>query len=871
MRLRLKLLVPFLALPLGSILVLGLLAYANGRSMLETSLGRLFEMGATRGLNSLDREALGLYRGAEAWTTLDRMQDVITDDLDGRISSFLVARAREQPYLRRAVVADPAGRVIAASHSHWLGSVLGPVGAAKPEGGQACRDDSLGAAATLVCSFPIRAHFDEAQVLGTLEVAWDLGSAFDRLRRAEPGGPIRPQVVLLRRDGLVVSAPPDRARWLGARLDGSRAAALALAGGQGYLVEPIAGESLLVGYAHSAGPSGWSMLVIETAGLAFAPVGRLRGAVLGVGGAVAAAAVVLSLLLSGALTRAVRELEAAARRVADGDLSVRLLPRSGDEIGSLARSFDQMVRELARQRGQLVDKEYVDSMIAGMSDGLFVVDAAGRVDRANPALLARSGFALGDIVGRPAGLLFQEGETVFAQRVLEPARRTGAATEVELGLRTAAAGPVPVIVSAGLLQAGSGGVVCICTDITQRKQAESELQRARESAEAAAAAKAQFLAVVSHEVRTPLNGVIGMTDLLAGTSLSDKQREYVQTARRSGESLLALLEDILDFSRMDAGRFELARVAFDLRDCVFGAVDLLMPAALGKDLELSVRLDEALPQRVVGDPQRLRQVLLNLGGNAVKFTDVGSVVVAARSTPGEPSVVSFSISDTGSGIGADDQARIFEPFQQVDGSATRRHGGVGLGLAIARELVARMKGTIRVESEEGRGSTFAFSVELPPVADDRPRPLADPSALAGLRVLVIDDNATNRLVLREMLATWHCVVGEAADAWEALDRLRAAVGSENPFELALVDFQMPEMDGAALAREIASDARLAGLPLVLLTSIPQHAGVADAFEGRFAARLAKPIRQAVLLETLLEVNQRRRRPPQASVTAFRPR
>lgn len=869
MRLRLKLLVPFLALPLGSILVLGLLAYANGRSMLETSLGRLFEMGATRGLNSLDREVLGLYRGAEAWTTLDRMQDVITDDLDGRISSFLVARAREQVYLRRAVVADPAGRVIAASHRQWLGSTLSASGAARAE--PACRDDTLGAAAALVCSFPIRAHFDEAQVLGTLEVVWDLGSVFDRLRRAEPGGPVRPQVVLLRRDGLVVSAPAERARWLGAGLDGSRAAALALAGGQGYLVEPIAGESLLVGYAHSVGPSGWSMLVIETTGVAFAPVGRLRGAVLGVGGAVAAVAILLSLLLSGALTRAVRELEAAARRVAGGDLSVRLLPRSGDEIGSLARSFDQMVQELARQRGQLVDKEYVDSMIAGMSDGLFVVDASDRVDRANPALLARTALSPGEVVGQPAGLLFQEGERVFAERVLEPARRTGAATEVELGLRTAAGSPMPVIVSAGRLEGGAGGVVCISTDITQRKQAESELQRARESAEAAAAAKAQFLAVVSHEVRTPLNGVIGMTDLLAGTSLSEKQREYVQTARRSGESLLAMLGDILDYSRMDAGRFELARLAFDLRDCVYGAVDLLMPAALAKGLELSVRLDEALPQRVVGDPQRLRQVLLNLGGNAVKFTDAGSVVVAVGTLPGAPSFVSFSISDTGSGIGADQQARIFEPFQQVDGSTTRRHGGVGLGLAIARELVALMQGTIRVESREGEGSTFSFSVELPPVAEDRPRPPADPSALAGLRVLVIDDNATNRLVLREMLAAWRCESDEAVDAWEALDKLRAGAGSGSAFELALVDFQMPEMDGAALAREITSDARLAGLPLVLLTSIPQHAGAADGFEGRFAARLAKPIRQAVLLETLLEVMERRRRPPPASVTPFRPR
>jgi PAS domain S-box-containing protein len=869
MRLRLKLLLPFLLLPIGSILVLGVMAYANGRSSLEASLGRLFAMGAARELSSLDRELTGLFRGAEAWTALESMQDVATGDLDGRLSSFLVARAREQPSLRRAVVADRTGRVVAASHVEWLGGTLASAEAA----GSGCRDDAKAPPGTVACSFPIRAHFDESHRLGTLEVAWNLAGVFGQLRHDEHAGPVPPGVVLLRRDGRVVAASAEHSEWLGLSLAeaGSRAAARAGRGEGGYLVEALAGEPHLVGYAHSQGPSGWSTLVVQRTDVAFAPVGRLRGAVLGVGAGVAAVAVVLSLLLSTTLTRAVRELETAARRVSTGDLSVRVTPRSADEIGSLARSFDSMVRELERQRAQLVDRQYLDSMISGMSDGVFVVDADGRIERANPALLAWTGQSTEATLGTAAGEIFVEGEPAFAERVLHPGRRDGAATEVELHVRSAGGGALPVIVSAGRLpgSAPRPALVCIATDISRRAQAEAELKRAREAAEAAAAAKSQFLAVLSHEVRTPLNGVIGTTDLLAGTSLSEKQREYVETARRSGEALLALLGDILDYSRMEAGRLGLARSAFDLRECVFGAADLLAAGAHGKGVELTVRVDDGVPQRVVGDPQRLRQVLLNLVGNAVKFTEAGSVAVDVTRATGSPARLTFSVADSGVGIPAEEQARVFEPFHQVDASSTRRHGGVGLGLAITRQLVTLMGGSIQVQSHPGEGSTFTFTAELPPVLEDRPRPAVDPASLSGRRVLVVDDNATNRYVLREMLSAWGCVTEEAADGWEGLARLRAAAEGARSYDLALVDFQMPEMDGMALARQVGSDPRIAGVPLVLLTSIPQHAETGGI--GGFAACLAKPIRQAVLLETLVAVVSRRETGTRDNVTRFRRR
>ena len=869
MRIRTKLLVPFLVLPLAPLALLGWNAYDTGRRSIEASLGRLFEVEAARSIEALDREVYALFHTGETWASLDLMQDVLTDDIDGRISSFLVGQARTQETLGRALVADAAGRVVAASHPEWLGSVV-PVRAPVEAGNEreACGDDpslppAAGAAAgsATMCSFRIHAHFDEGQVIGTLSVSWDLVRLFERVQAEYRLAPGQGDLVLLRRDGLVVWAPPRHRDW---RLRhnlvaaGSRAAALAVAGRRGFLVEPLATQGHLVGYAHSAGASGWSALVVEDTRTAFAPVDPLRGAVLGVGTLMAVLALVLSIVLSARLTRPLRQLETAVRRVEGGDLDLRVESGSGDEIGTLSRSFDRMVQELKRQRAQLVDKEYVDSLIAGMADGLFVVDAAGHVQQTNPAFLRLLGRGAEDVVGRPACALFAGGEGAFRPSVLEPARRGGSAREVELELAAPDGGPgVPVLVSAGLLSASGGRagpeVVCIATDITQRKLTEEQLRRAREDAEAAARAKAEFLATVSHEVRTPLHGVIGMTDLLEETSLTDRQRDYVATARRSGEALLAVFDDILDYSKMDAGRLKLERVAFELRDCVESAVEVLTGPARDKGLELSVQVDEALARRVVGDPNRLRQVLLNLGGNAVKFTDAGAVAIRVAGLEGSASSVRFTVTDTGIGLSPTTLERLFEPFYQADSSSTRRHGGTGLGLAIARQLVELMNGRVEVESEEGRGSSFSFTAELPSVAEERQPVTVRRGALEGLRVLIVDDNATNRQVLREMLRAWKCVPEEAADAWEGLEKLRGAAGTPGAFQLALVDFQMPEMDGGEMARQIKADDRFASLPLLLLTSMPQHGEAARMMGLGFAAYLTKPVRQTQLLETIAEV------------------
>ena len=568
MRLRTKLLVPFLALPLASIAVLGLVAYRGGRQAIEDSLGQLFEAEAARGIDALDRDALALYHETESWAALEAMQDVLTGDMDGRMSSFLVGRARAQPALRRAVVADASGQAVAASHADSLGSLVSQARRRAAAGKDACLDDpGPRAASTVTCAFPISAPFDERRLLGTLVAEWDLGQVFERLGREEPLVKGRAGFALLRRDGLVVAASPGIRPMAppGSPLfSGPAAEVLAGSLRRGFRVVAIEGEPYLVGFARSAGLTGWSLVVIEKATVAFAPAYRLGNIVLLIAVGVGLLAFLLSILGSARLTRPLRELDAAARRVAEGDLTVRLEPRFGDEIDSLSRSFGTMIGNLARQRAQLVDKEYVDSLIAGMSDGLLVVDGAGRVERANAALARVLGRPADSLLGRPAGELFAEGEEEFAARVLELARRRGTANEVELGLSAAGGEVVPVIVSAGLLPARGpsepAGVVCITTEITRRKAGEAHLVRMRAAAEAAAVAKARFLAAVSHEVRTPLNGILGMTDLLAGTALNDKQREYVDTARRSSEALLSVISDILDYSRMDAGKLTLARV-----------------------------------------------------------------------------------------------------------------------------------------------------------------------------------------------------------------------------------------------------------------------------------------------------------------------
>jgi PAS domain S-box-containing protein len=579
------------------------------------------------------------------------------------------------------------------------------------------------------------------------------------------------------------------------------------------------------------------------------------------------------------IVRPLQEMEVVARRVREGDLTAR--PRLGrqDELGTLASSLDAMIarivtsqEELAqyshtlerrveeRTRALEIARQDFEALFENLPLAMMVVEGTEqRPVLLNAKFAEQIGYALAELPDREHWWPLAYPEPVYREQIrvkwdeaISHAAEQGGLIEPLETRVTCKDGTVRSIRIHGTALEKRNLLVFV--DLTTLREMEGALRDALDRAEAASRAKSEFLAGMSHEIRTPMNAINGMAELLADTPLNDEQREYVRIFRAAGEGLLHLINDILDLSKVEAGRVHLEEVPFDLVETVEGVCSVLAMRAHEKGIELNCEIAADVPAIMAGDPLRVRQILFNLLGNAIKFTAMGEVLawveVLEKAADGTITLL-FGIRDTGIGISLAAQDKIFEKFTQEDSSTTRLHGGSGLGLTICKGLVELMGGRIWVESEPGAGSTFFFTARFQPTTEEVERPKeSDIGALTGVKILVVDDNATNRLILQRLLTHWEARVVEAASGPEGLAALAAAREQGEPFRLLLLDCRMPTMDGIEVATRIAQDPALVGLTMMMLSSDSCTIDADRARASGIDIYLVKPVKRLELLEAL---------------------
>ncbi len=555
----------------------------------------------------------------------------------------------------------------------------------------------------------------------------------------------------------------------------------------------------------------------------------------------------------------------AARQVAEGNLHTVWTSESSDEVGSFAGAFNRMVTNLKESTLSLKDsEERLDMALKGADAGIWDWSAATGALITDETWASMLGYTSEELDERYGQRYERWKELVHAEDLPhaeeELQKHINGETDIyrtELRMLTAD-GQWKWILDIGRAserdaQGRGTRLVGVQQDIDEAKEMQAEILEARELAEEATQVKSEFLANMSHEIRTPMNAIIGMTHLALKTTLTPKQKDYIEKANRSGQSLLGIINDILDFSKIEAGKLDMESVEFSLVDTLDTVATMVSLKGQEKGLEVLFDVSPEVPLHLVGDPLRLGQVLTNLSNNALKFTENGEVMVKAEveETTGDEALLRFSVRDTGVGLTEEQQAKLFQPFAQADASTTRKHGGTGLGLTISKQLVEMMGGEIGVKSQIGVGSTFFFTARFAVQKETERKPKVVPASLRGLRVLVVDDNEQSRQILSEMLESFAFEVSVAASGAEGLAELRQ---SREPYDLVLMDWRMPGMDGIEASRRIKADQKLSTVPTIIMMTAHGREEVMTAAEvAGLGGVLIKPMTSSLLLDTITEV------------------